>query len=150
MEILLASIVDAQKILDLQKLAYLSEAELYNNFDIPPLKQTIEEINDQFKNHTFLKAISEGKIIGAVRAYDKNETCYIGRLAVQPNCQNCGVGAALMKAIEDHYSPKRFELFVGSKSAKNIYLYKKLGYAIYKTEKYGYGDIEIFYMGKKA
>ena len=148
MEISLASIVDAEEILDLQKLAYQSEAELYNNFDIPPLKQTIEEINDQFKNHTFLKSVSDGKIIGTVRAYEENETCYIGRLAVDPKSQNCSVGTALMKAIEHHYSPQRFDLFVGSKSHKNIYLYKKLGFAIYKTAKYGCGDIEIFYMEK--
>jgi len=51
-----------------------------------------------------------------------------------------------MKAIEDYYKPQRFDLFVGSQSDKNIYLYKKLGYAVYKTEKYGCGDIEIFSM----
>ena len=148
MKISLATIVDAQEILDLQKLAYRSEAELYNNYDIPPLTQKNDEINDQFKNNIFLKSISEGKIIGTVRAYEENKTCYIGRLAVHPNSQNCGVGTALMKAMEDHYTPQRFELFVGSKSQKNIYLYKKLGFAIYKTETYKYGDIEIFYMEK--
>ncbi len=83
-----------------------------------------------------------------MRAYEENGTCYIGRLAVHPESQNRGIGKALMKAIEDHYKPQRFELFVGSKSDKNIYLYKKLGYTIYKTEKYGCGDIEIFYMEK--
>ncbi len=49
---------------------------------------------------------------------------------------------------EGCFKPERFELFVGSKSDKNIYLYKKLGYTIHKTEKYGCGDIEIFYMEK--
>jgi ribosomal protein S18 acetylase RimI-like enzyme len=148
MEISKASINDAQEILDLQKLAYKSEAELYNNFDIAPLIQTIEELKDQFQNHTFLKAISEGEIIGTVRAYEEKGTCYIGRLAVHPDYQNLGVGTALMKTIESHYSPKRFDLFVGTKSAKNIHLYEKLGYVIYKKEKYGCGEIEIFYMEK--
>jgi len=148
MEILQATVADAAEILSLQKLAYQSEAERYNNYDIPPLKQTIDEIKDQFRNHIFLKAISESIIIGTVRAYEENGTCYIGRLAVHPDSQNRGIGTALMKAIENYYKPQRFELFVGSKSDKNIYLYKKLGYTIYKTEKYGCGDIEIFYMKK--
>ena len=32
---------DLQEILDLQYLAYQSEARLLNNMDIPPLKQTL-------------------------------------------------------------------------------------------------------------
>jgi ribosomal protein S18 acetylase RimI-like enzyme len=148
MEILKATVADAAEILTLQKLAYQSEAERYNNYDIPPLKETLDEIKDQFRNHIFLKAVSEGRTIGTVRAYEENGTCYIGRLAVHPDSQNRGIGSALMKAIEDYYKPQRFELFVGSKSEKNIYLYKKLGYTIYKTGKHGCGDIEIFYMEK--
>jgi ribosomal protein S18 acetylase RimI-like enzyme len=148
MEILRANVSDAEEILKLQKLAYQSEAERYNDYNITPIKQTLSEITEQFKTHIFLKAVSENKIVGTVRAYEENGTCYIGRLAVDPKMQNQGIGKALMKKIEKLYNPKRYELFVGTKSDKNIYLYKKLGYTIYKTEKYGCRDIEIFYMEK--
>lgn len=148
MEILQATIADAEEILTLQKLAYQSEAERYSNYNIPPLTQTPDEIKDQFRNHIFLKAVSEGRTIGTVRAYEENGTCYIGRLAVHPDSQNRGIGTALMKAIEGYFKPQRFELFIGSRSDKNIYLYKKLGYAVCKTEKYGCGDIEVFSMEK--
>lgn len=148
MEILRSSIADAEEILRLQKSAYQSEAERYNDYNITPLKQTLAEIIEQFKTHIFLKAVSENKIIGTVRAYEENETCYIGRLAVDPEMQDQGVGKALMKEIEKLYRPKRYELFVGTKSDKNIYLYKKLGYTIYEKSKYGCGEIEIFYMEK--
>lgn len=50
MNILQATIDDAEEILQIQKLAYQSEAELYGDYDIPPLKQTVEELRDQFKN----------------------------------------------------------------------------------------------------
>lgn len=73
-----AKISAAEEILRIQKLAYQSEAERYNNYDIPPLKQTIKELRDQFKNHIILTAVLNGKIIGAVRAYLKNGTCYRG------------------------------------------------------------------------
>ncbi len=53
-----------------------------------------------------------------------------------------------MKEIEKYYKPKRFELFVGSKSDNNIHLYKKLGYHIFKKLKYECGDIEIYFMEK--
>ena len=35
---------DLEEILKLQYLAYQSEAKLFGNMDIPPLKQTIEEV----------------------------------------------------------------------------------------------------------
>lgn len=139
---------DIEELLIVQKLAYQSEAERYDNHDIPPLKETFSELIDQFSTHIFLKAVSQGKIIGAVRAFENNGTCHIGRLAVHPDMQNKGIGTALMKEIEKYYRPERFELFAGSKSSKNIRLYQKLGYNIFKTAKYGCGKIEIFYMEK--
>src|SRR3990172_8662427 len=148
MEILQATISDAEVILGLQKLAYRIEAERYNDYNIPPLMQTLEEIKKQFKDHLFLKAVSENMIIGTVRAHEENGTCYIGRLAVYPEMQNRGIGTALMQEIEKYYKPMRFELFVGSKSDNNIHLYKKLGYRIFKMAKYECGNIEIFYMEK--
>jgi len=141
-----AEINDAEEILKIQKLAYQIEANRYNNYDIPPLKQTVEELKNQFKDHIILKAESNNKIIGTVRAYEKNGTCYVGRLAIHPDMQNQGIGTALMKEIEKLYNPKRYELFVGSKSDNNIYLYQKLGYNIYERNQYECGNIEIFYM----
>ena len=147
-QILQALTDDVEEILTLQKLAYQIEAKRYNNYDIQPLKQTREELKNQFKDHIFLKAVWKKKIVGTVRAYENNGTCFIGRLAVQPDMQNKGIGAALMEEIEKYYTSKSYELFVGSKSYNNIHLYKKLGYAIYKTDVYECGDIEIFYMEK--
>ena len=148
MKILKSTIEDAGEILSLQKLAYRIEAERYNDYNISPLTQTLDEIKAQFRDHIFLKALSNGKIMGTVRAYEENRTCYIGRLAVNPDMQNRGIGTALMQEIQKCYKPMRFELFVGSKSDNNIHLYKKLGYHIFKKAKYESGDIEIYYMEK--
>lgn len=148
MKISQATIDDAEEILCLQKLAYRIEADRYNDYNISPLKQTLEEIKEQFKNYIFLNAVSNDKIMGTVRAYEENGTCYVGRLAVHPEMQNRGIGTALMQEIEKYYKPKRFELFVGSKSDNNIYLYRKLGYRIFKTAKYECGNIEIYYLQK--
>jgi ribosomal protein S18 acetylase RimI-like enzyme len=147
-EISKAQIIDADEILKIQKWAYQIEAKRYNNYDIPPLKQTLEELRSQFKDYIILKAVSNDKIIGTVRAHEKDGTCYIGRLAVHPNLQNQGIGTALMKEIEKYYTPLRYELFVGSKSDNNIHLYQRLGYNIYQKQQYECGDIEIFYMEK--
>ena len=147
-QIIKAEIPDAEEILKIQKLAYQIEAKRYNNNEISPLKQTLEEIIIQFKDHIILKAVLDGKIIGTVRAYEQNGTCYIGKLAVQPEMQNQGIGTKLMQEIEKQYNPQRYELFVGSESDNNIHLYKKIGYNIYNKSKYEDGNIEILYMEK--
>lgn len=57
---------DAIEILDLQKLAYRSEAQIYNEWTIPPLLQTIEEIKYEFNTHSFLKAVNKNSIIAHI------------------------------------------------------------------------------------
>ena len=145
-----ATISDVQEILTLQKLAYQSEAEIYNDYNISPLIQTLEEMKDEFKDKYFLKAVVNGKIIGSVRAFVKEETCYIGRLIVHPDFQNQGTGTKLMDKIESLFSNvKRFELFTGHKSKPNIYLYQKLGYRIFRTEKIT-ENLELVYLEKTS
>jgi GNAT superfamily N-acetyltransferase len=130
-----ADINDAVEILLLQKEAFQSEARAYNDFEIPPLTETLDELKQLFKNHIFLKATVDGKIVGSVRASLNNGTCYIGRLVVDPKFQNQGIGKKLLSEIESKCaSCKRFELFTGIKSAKNIHLYEKEGYRAFKTE----------------
>ncbi|PWW04771.1 ribosomal protein S18 acetylase RimI-like enzyme [Paenibacillus cellulosilyticus] len=126
-----ASISDATTILALQKLAYRSEAELYNDFNIEPLLQTLEQLEQQFDDHIILKAVINDKIVGSVRAIERDGTCYIGKLMVSPECQNHGIGKLLMRQIEALQPHSRFELFTGFKSERNIALYQKLGYQIY-------------------
>jgi len=129
-----AAVSDAEEILSLQKLAYRSEAEIYNDFNVPPMVQTLESIQKDFENQVFLKALIDGRIIGSVRAYSKEGICYIGRLIVHPDFQNQGIGTKLMNEIEKIFGTcQRFELFTGDKSERNLYLYQKLGYKLFKT-----------------
>ncbi len=143
-----ATISDAEEILSLQKLAYQSEAEIYNDFNIPPLNQSLEEIKDEFDDKIFLKAVVDERIIGSVRAFVEQKTCYIGKLIVHPDFQNQGTGTKMMNEIEKFFNKaKRFELFTGHKSKRNIYLYQKLGYRRFRTEKIT-DNLELIYLEK--
>ena len=72
---------DAEIILHLQIHAYLSEAEIYNDYSIPPLIQTFKEIKQaQLAQQVFLNALEQGEIVSSVRAYLEKGTVYIGRL----------------------------------------------------------------------
>jgi ribosomal protein S18 acetylase RimI-like enzyme len=131
----IATLEDAEEILALQKSAYYSEALIYDDFSIPPMTQTLEEIQSDFENQVYLKIETDDKIIGSVRGFTQDEICFIGRLIVHPDHQNQGIGTQLIKAIEEHFSEvQRFELFTGEKSERNIYIYQKQGYRIFKTK----------------
>ena len=133
-EIKRASVEDVETILHLEVHAYLSEAEIHNDYSLPPLIQTLKEIKQEFSQQVFLKATEEdGNILGSVRAYLEKETAYIRRLIVKPESQNKGIGTKLMQAVELHFKfADRYELFTGYKSARNLYLYQKLGYLEFK------------------
>ena len=143
-----ASAKDAGEILDLQKLAYVSEAEIINDYTIPPLHQTIEEVMSEFNNHIFLKVKHKNRIIGSVRAFAENGTCFIGKLIVHPDHQNQGLGTEVLKRIEKYFHDvNRYELFTGEKSERNLYLYQKMGYQIYKKEKISH-KLTLVYLEK--
>ncbi|MDQ1276440.1 MAG: hypothetical protein QG610_2018 [Euryarchaeota archaeon] len=143
-----ATFEDAVEILDLQKLAYQSEAQAYDDWTIPPLLQTIEEIQYEFNTHSFLKAVNKHSIIGSVRTHMMGDTCHIGGLIVHPNWQNKGIGTRLMAEAENmNQNATRFELFTGSLSIKNIHLYHKLGYQEFRREQLS-SKVELVYLEK--
>ncbi len=126
---------DALEILALQKVAYQSEALLYDDWTISPLTQTQSQIEAEFESKVFLKAVQAKIIVGSVRASLDNGACLIGRLIVHPDHQRNGIGTQLMLETEKSFShAERFELFTGSKSVDNIRLYQRLGYRVFREE----------------
>ena len=137
-EITSANASDMPQILELQYLAYQSEAELYGE-NIPPLQQTIDELKCEFNQQTFLKATTEtGEIIGSVRAKVVDNVAYIGKLIVHPDFRRRGIGKRLMIEIEQLCNTAQCKLFTGNKSVGNIRLYEQLGYE--KTSEREAGD----------
>lgn len=139
---------DLAEILELQYLAYQTEADIYGTRDIPPLKQTLDEIREEYESGLILKMTDEdGKIIASVRAHEKDGSLYIGKLMVDPEHRRKGYGRLLLSKIEKRFPGDRYELFTGTKSVNNIDLYQKLGYKIFSTEKICEG-LEFVYMEK--
>jgi GNAT superfamily N-acetyltransferase len=148
MKVEIATIDDLTEILELQIRAYQSEAAIYNDYSIEPLIETPLGLQEQFKHKTFLKAVLDGKIVGSVRGYLKGETVHIGRLAVESDFQNQGMGTLLIRSIEAYFpNAKRYELFTGNKSINNLRLYNNLGYSEFKREPGG-DQIMMIYLEK--
>ena len=142
--------VDMQEILQLQYLAYQSEAALFGSRDIPPLKQTLDEVIEEFNSGVILKMVDEnGVIIGSVRAKESDGTVYIGKLMVHSHHRHKGYGSRLLSEIEGYFSDKRYELFTSTRSLDNIRLYQKLGYTIF-AQKVINDELEFLYMEKNG
>lgn len=142
---------DCMEILALQRLAYVQEAEIYRDFTIPPLRQTLEQLMDEFEESVVLKAVLNKSIVGSVRASVKNHVCHIGRLIVHPALQNHGIGRLLMEEIEKKFADRqieRYELFTGDRSTKNISFYGKLGYTPGRSERMS-DTVNLVYFEKK-
>lgn len=135
MAIARASVEEAGEILRLQKTAYVSEAELIDDFTIPPMKQTMDEILSEFTRQIFLTVTRDNKIVGSVRVYEEKGTCYIGKLIVHPDYQNSGIGTRLLHEAEKQFpDAERYELFTGQKSQRNLHLYGKNGYSVFREK----------------
>ena len=149
MKISKAKYNDLETILELQYIAYESEAIRYNDFSIPPLKQTLNQLIEEAENSIILKAIDNKNIIGSVRGKLDSVICKVGRLIVHPDFQHRGIGSQLLIEIEHYFSRvKIFELFTGSDSENNIRLYKKFGYVESKKESLN-EEIDLIFFQKQ-
>jgi len=76
---------DLQAILNLQYLAYQSEATLFWSKNITPLRQTPTEQEKEYDKGIILKVLTENNvIIGSIRVYEDTTTVYIGKFTRKP------------------------------------------------------------------
>ena len=128
-EIKLVDFSDLPKIYELQKESYKQEAEIYNDYSIQPLTQTLEDVQHEYKFMKIYKAVYNGEIIGSVRGYKDGNICNVGKLFVDPRFQNRGIGSKLLLEMEERFKDcSKFILFTGFMSFKNLYVYEKAGY----------------------
>ncbi|MEU7036048.1 GNAT family N-acetyltransferase [Streptomyces sp. NPDC046237] len=126
---------DAEHILKLQYLCYQSEAELYGDYSIEPLTQTLDALRAELAQGHALVARLGDEIVASVRGrVDGAGTVRIAKLIVHPRMQRHGLGGRLLDAIEGHFAAdpaptaKRFQLFTGHRSERNLRLYRSKGY----------------------
>ena len=101
MKILKAEKKDLPEILQVQYAAFRKEAEEFNDFNIEPMTQTLEILEEEYKMRMFLKVLNdEGKIIASIRGYIENGTSYIGKTFVHPDYQGKGIGTKMIQTLE--------------------------------------------------
>lgn len=124
-EIELNHVIAAAEVLDLQKKSYRIEAELIGTEEIPPLKETFEQL--QNCGETFMGYYIEGLLAGAVSFKKEGKVLDIHRMMVHPDYFRRGIAGKLLAEIERQ---DRQEIIVSTGAANTpaIKLYEKLGF----------------------
>jgi ribosomal protein S18 acetylase RimI-like enzyme len=141
-----AKFEDLPSILKLQKLAFLSEAELLGDYSLEPLSQPLKSLQEEFRAGPVWAIWEENgpDPIGSVRAREEAGRVYVAKLIVHPDRRNQGLGQALLTAVEKFFGAYRYQLHTTSQSLKNLYLYRKMGYEEFKREKTSRGLIFVY------
>jgi len=135
---------DAGEILTIQRAAFASEALIYGDPDMPPLVQTLEELEAEIAEGQGWVARVGPRLVGAIRCRETEELLLIGRIAIAPDLQGSGIGRGLLEAAEQHSQAPEAELFTGSLSEANIRLYERCGYRITERVDNGDGTEQVF------
>jgi ribosomal protein S18 acetylase RimI-like enzyme len=112
---------------ELQRTAYMVEAELINFYDIPPLKETMDELTEC--DETFLGYFEENELVGALSYTVDGHEVTICRMIVHPGHFRKGIAQKLLFAVEKRNG--HFSIFKVSTGRENLparALYQKNGF----------------------
>ena len=118
----------AGELLTLQRAAYVTEAQLYDDPRLPALVQTLTGLVAELTESSCIGAWSGARLVGAVRSREHDGRLHVGRLVVAPDLQGRGIGRRLLAAVEAGTELPESTLFTGARSEANLRLYRRLGY----------------------
>ncbi len=130
----------------LQRAAYATEAQIYNDPFLPALTQSLAEVEDELHGFALGMRI-DARLVGAVRWTVEDGVAHIGRLTIAPDMQGRGLGTRLLRAVEESSGVADFELFTGHMSEGNIRLYQREGYVPTRREQLS-ENVELVYLRK--
>ena len=124
----------AGELLTLQRAAYVTEAQLYDDVGLPALVQSLDDLRAELAGSRCTGAWLDGRLVGAVRTREDDDVLHVGRLVVAPDLQGRGIGSRLLHAVEQDTDAATAALFTGHLSGANIRLYERNGYREQRRE----------------
>lgn len=123
---------EAGELYTLRRAAFVSEAQQYDDPNIPPLTQTFDELKADLEADGVitLGGWLGHRLVGSIRVLVEGPKATLGRFAVAPDLQGQGIGTDLLSAIVP-YLPEGIEevwVFTGRDSLQNLAMYAKHGY----------------------
>src|SRR5699024_6670557 len=123
---------DAGELLTVRRAAFVAEAQLYGDPNLPSLTQTLSEVQEDLQRPDVVTigAWDGPRLIGAVRLGVEAGRAPRGRLSVVPDRQGEGVGTKLLPAVLQSLreATKEVGVFTGQDSKHNLAMYGKHGF----------------------
>jgi ribosomal protein S18 acetylase RimI-like enzyme len=121
----------AEILLKLQIPSYMVEAKLINFYDIPPLKDTVETL--QNCGEEFFGYYKDNDLCGAIAYKMEEKTLDIHRLIVHPNHFRKGIANQLLSFIEEQVEGiDTIIVSTGSENKPAVEFYLNRGFSIEK------------------
>ncbi|GAA4417339.1 GNAT family N-acetyltransferase [Georgenia halophila] len=122
----------AGELLTVRRAAFVTEAQLYGDPNLPALTQTLTELVADIERADVvtLGAWLGHRLVGSIRVELEAEKATLGRLAVVPDLQGRGIGTKLLMAVLTYLPEQTKEVwvFTGQDSKHNLAMYNKAGY----------------------
>ncbi len=121
--------------LTVQRAAYVSEAQRYHAPDIPPLRETLEELRADLVAGPAVVALGAWlgtRLVGSVRGRVDADRMEVARFGIAPDVQGAGIGRALLAALHAA-TPSQVTLcwlVTGERSDDNLRFYTAAGYRV--------------------
>lgn len=128
----------AGEALTVQRAAYVTEAQRYHAPDIPPLRETLDELRADLVAGPAVLALGAwlgSRLVGSVRGRIDGDRMEVARFSVAPDVQGVGIGRTLLAALHDT-APATVTvcwLVTGGRSNDNRRFYAAAGYRVVGT-----------------
>lgn len=132
-EINISNRKNAEKVLNVQIPSYKVEAEIIGSYEIPPLKDTVDTL--QQCGETFFGYYFNVELWGAISIKVENDKVDIHRLIVHPSHFRKGIAQRLLNFLESNIDFKTIKVATGSKNTPAVRFYKKNGFESIKEVK---------------
>ncbi|WP_374350343.1 GNAT family N-acetyltransferase [Chitinimonas sp.] len=119
---------EARSLLALQRAAYAQEAALINYPDLPPLRETLEQL--MACGETVLGWCADGQWLGAIGFLDGDAGVEICRLVVAPAAQRQGIARQLLAAVCTQAAGRPVQVGTAAANTPAVALYQAMGFAI--------------------
>ena len=119
----------AELVVEIQRDAYLVEAELMGFHGIPQLHETVEDVRSR-DDLQWLGAFENDRLIGVIAWSEMDGTLDIDRLVVAPSHARMGNGRMLVSALD---GAMRVTVSTGEANLPARSLYESLGFALVAT-----------------
>ncbi|MGG3506431.1 GNAT family N-acetyltransferase [Paenibacillus lautus] len=135
---------DAPKLAEIQKASFDDESKHFNNNELcgPLGYDSVSWQEEMMHSCEYFKVLYNGEIIGGAMIFiESNQVHNLGRIFIDPNYQNQGLGKKVMKKIEGSFPDStKWWLDTPRWSVKNHHFYTKCGFTKVREE----GDLYIF------